>query len=45
MTVTERVDAQTAIIKIPNGEVMAEFFNLYQKNIIPSTSYMDANMT
>lgn len=25
LTVTERVDAQTAVIKIPNGEVMSEF--------------------
>ena len=25
LTVTERIDAQTAVIRIPNGEVMAEF--------------------
>lgn len=72
LTVTERIDAQTAVIRIPNGEVMAEFqlllaeisgvdgldlkqmfscllnknmggfFNLYQKIILSSTSYMDA---
>ena len=72
LTIVKRVDAQTAVIKIPNGEVMSEFqvllaeisgvdgldlkqmfsfllnkqmddfFELYQKIVISSTSFMDA---
>ena len=72
LTVLERIDAQTAVIKIPNGEVMSEFqlllaeisgvdglelkqmfdcllvkdmdgfFQMYQKIVISSTSFMDA---
>ncbi len=72
LTVKKRIDAQTVVIKIPNGEVMSEFqmlvaeisgvegldlqqmlsclvkkdlngfFQLYQKIVISSTSFMDA---
>ena len=72
LTVVKRVDNQTALIKVPNGEVLSEFqllvaelsgidgldlrqmlsclvrkdmvqfFGLYQKIVLSSTSYMDA---
>lgn len=71
LTVVERIDNRTVVIKIPNGEVLSEFevlvaelsgidgldlqhmlaclirkemeqfFDLYQKIVISSTSYMD----